>query len=42
MTDLKIKRTDYRCGKGIESYCSGLGQEGVNVILVARTQEELM
>jgi 3-oxoacyl-[acyl-carrier protein] reductase len=24
-----------------KSYCSGLGQEGVNVILVARTQEEL-
>jgi 3-oxoacyl-[acyl-carrier protein] reductase len=38
MTDLKIKRTDYRCRKRIGKAIA-LAKEGVNVILV-RTQEE--
>jgi hypothetical protein len=42
MTDLKIKCPNYRCRKrNWESNRDCIGKEGVNVILVSRTQSEL-
>jgi 3-oxoacyl-[acyl-carrier protein] reductase len=42
MTDLKIKMPNYRCRKGIgKAIAIALAKEGVNVILVSRTQSEL-
>jgi 3-oxoacyl-[acyl-carrier protein] reductase len=43
MTDLKNKKCpNYRCRKGIgKAIAIALAKEGVNVILVSRTQSEL-